>query len=113
MNDDLIFLFYQEKYNSRIIRDDNGYILYNKYEDNSVYIQQLYVRPEFRNEGLGKQLEDELIEKENPSVIFCEVDLESNNPEISLAQIIKKAGYKIDRISNDGMKLVLYKKVNY
>ena len=104
-------LYWKEKYGAKVISTDEGYILYNAYEDNSVYIRELFVKREARNKGVGKELEDKLIEKENPNFIFCDIDLESNNPEIALVQIIKKAGYKIDHVTPSGKRIVLYKQV--
>lgn len=73
--------------------------MYNTYPDNSVYIRHLYVKPERRGEGEGKRLEDELIEKEKPRIIYCDIDLTANNPESALAQILYRANYKIESVS--------------
>lgn len=95
----LLKMYFQEKYGTKFIEHENGYIMYNVYDDKSVYIRHLYIKPEVRNTGLGKELEDKLIEKENPIAIFCDIDLKANNPEQALGVIMHKANYKIDQVN--------------
>lgn len=92
-------MYFQEKYAAKFIESENGFIMYNSYPDNSVYIRHLYVKPEARGKGEGKNLEDLLIEKEKPVVIYCDIDLTANAAESSLSQILYRANYKIDSVS--------------
>ena len=87
--------FQQENYERRYIESDCGYICYNAYPDASIYIHELYVLPEKRALGEGRKLEGQLIQKEKPAVIYCDVDLTSKNPEISLKAILA-GGYIIE-----------------
>jgi len=101
--------YLEEKYGRKLIEDNDGFIEYKKFEDNSIYIYTLFVTKEARNKGLGHGLELKLIEKESPTFIFCDIDLNSNGAEIALSQIIKKAKYKIHEAHPD--KIILYKEV--
>lgn len=86
--------FQKELYGREIIEDEFGFILYSKFDDNSVYAHSLYVLPEKRNEGKGRELEARLIEKERPSVIYSYIDLTTNNPDLSIKAHFG-AGYSI------------------
>jgi hypothetical protein len=88
--------FQQEKYDRKYIENIYGYICYNSYSDGSLYIHELFTVEEKRNSGKGRLLEKALIKQEKPKVIYCDVDLDSNNPEVALLSILH-AGYKIDQ----------------
>lgn len=108
----MLYKLYQaEKYNRKVIEDEDGFISYNVYDDGSLYIETLFVRAEARNKGKGSELEQRVIEKEKPSLLICDIDLKSSNPEITLVQFIRKAKYKILRVEED--KIVLYKNLSY
>ena len=98
-----------EKYDRKLIEDKEGFIEYKKFDDGSVYIYTLFVSKESRNHGLGHGLELKMIEKESPTFIFCDIDLKSNEAEIALSQIIKKANYKVFEAHSD--KIILFKEV--
>ena len=104
-------LYEAEKYGRKVISDSDGFITYNMYDDGSMYINTLFVKSEARMSGKGKELEDRAIEKEKPDIVICDIDLNANNPEQSLAQIIFKAGYKILRLEEN--KIVLYRKIEW
>lgn len=86
--------FQAELYNRKIIENEFGFILYSKFDDNSVYAHALYVLPEERSKGKGRQLERLLIEREKPSVIFSYIDLTTNNPSLSVKAHLA-VGYEI------------------
>lgn len=95
----LLKMYFQEKYGVKVIESNDGFIMYNTYPDDSLYIRHLYVKPEARGKGEGKTLEDRLIEKEKPRIIYCDVDLTANDPETTLARIMYKANYKIESMN--------------
>lgn len=98
--------FQKEQFNRLTITSDYGFITYELFSDDSVYIHILYIKPDCRASFKGKLLEDMIIEKHNPKSIYCYVDLTSNSPEQSLACILK-AGYKLNQVSSE--KIVLGK----
>jgi hypothetical protein len=89
------------------VESKNGFIDYAMYDDGSMYIFTLFVSKEARNEGEGAALEEHIIKKEKPQVIFCDIDKDSNNWELALNQIMKKAGYEIYQDKED--QVVLWK----
>jgi hypothetical protein len=101
--------YLEEKYDRKIIEDKDGFIEYKKFSDGSVYIYTLFVSKDSRNHGLGHGLELQMIAKESPTLIFCDIDLNSYGAEIALSQIIKKAKYKIHKTEHD--KIILFKEV--
>ena len=86
--------------------EGKGYVTYNKYDDGSLYVHHMFVTKEKRNQGIGKELEMLLLEKENPIAIHAFVDLDAKNPHLSLLAFIQ-AGYKINGASNG--KIFIYK----
>lgn len=102
--------FQEEQFDRKTIETHEGFITYNIYQDESAYIHILYVKPEFRSAGIGKKLEDMIIEKHKPNCLYCYVDLQSKNPEVSLQAIIG-VGYKIKSASSE--KVVLSKDIDY
>jgi hypothetical protein len=99
--------YQKEKYDRDTIENEHGFINYNKHDDGSVYINILYVKKKERDKGTGKELEKMLIKKEEPTMIFCDIDMESNGWEKSLIQIVSQANYKYD--STIGRRIILYK----
>lgn len=98
---DLYQEYQQEKYDRRTIYKlfagaKVGFLSYNIYSDKSCYIDTLFIQKGFRGKGYAQELEAEVIKKENPKVIYCEVDLTANNPEEALGKFMHK-GYKIDK----------------
>jgi hypothetical protein len=91
--------FQAEQFNRKYLEDKDGYISYTTYSDNSLYIFEIYVRPEKRRSRLGTELEERLIKKEKPKVIYCDVDLTCNKPEEALQGILT-AGYKINEVTS-------------
>jgi GNAT superfamily N-acetyltransferase len=100
--------YLKEKYNRETIENEYGFISYNMYDDASCIIQILWIEEEARNQGKGKSLEKALIEKENPWIIFCDVDKYSNGWKETL-EIIKKGGYQVYKDFEE--KIVLYKEI--
>jgi len=92
--------FQKEQFGRETIEQDEGFIVYNYYEDGSLYIHILYVKPEVRNTGIGYKLEQILIDKYAPKEIYCYVDLTSDNPELSM-QAILGVGYKVWQSNNE------------
>lgn len=97
--------FQEEMYGRLTLETPKGYILYNVYDDNSIYIHQAYIKPEHRSQGAITEMERELIEKYNAKTLACYVDCVSNNPEQSLLSVLR-AGYKINRINGTSIELV-------
>ncbi len=92
--------FQKEQFGRETIELDEGFITYSCYEDSSLYIHILYVKPEVRSKGVGQKLEQLLINKYAPKEIYCYVDLTSVNPEISM-QAILGVGYKLWQSNNE------------
>ena len=55
--------FNKEQFDRDTLECDEGFIIYSKYPDNSIYIHILYVKPEYRKKGTGSGLEQKLIDK--------------------------------------------------
>ena len=103
----LIKQYYIEEYGYKFLETSEAYIMYKKYEDNSVYIEQMFVKQENRNQGLGKKLYKKLLDKEKPNSVYCDVDLLSNSGETTL-EIFKSQGFKVDSYPNK-FRVILWK----
>lgn len=97
--------FAKEQFNRETIEiEDRGFITFNNYDDGSCYIHILYVKPQFRSSGIGRKLEQMIIDKYKPHTLYSYVDMISSNPEISL-QAILGGGYSIDQTSQASIVL--------
>ena len=97
--------FTKEQFNRETIEIENrGFIVFNNYDDGSCYIHILYVKPQFRSSGIGKKLEQMVINKYKPHTLYSYVDMKSINPEVSLQAIIG-AGYKIEQTTEQSIVL--------
>ena len=94
----------KEMYGRDIISDEHGFIVYKAYEDRSLYIHAIYVNEGKRQDGHAYKLEKAVIDKENPSSVFCYVDLTTNNPDLSLS-VILAAGYKVFNTTSESIML--------
>ena len=101
--------YYKEKYNCKVIKNDNGILLFEQFDDNSIYIHVLYVTPKQRNKEIGYGLEQELIRSFNPSSIYCDIDKTSNGWEEAVAKFIHKSGYKVCEVTDS--KIILFKEL--
>jgi len=103
--------YLKEKYNRKLEESPNGFIDYAIYPDRSMYIFTLFVSKESRDKGEAFALEQEIIQKEKPLIIFCDIDKDSNKWVKALVQICKKADYKVYNDLED--KVILVKEIKY
>ena len=88
--------YIKEKYNRKLLESSNGFITYEIYDDGDFYIHTLWVDENHRNNGEGRKLEQAVIAKEKPKVIYCDVDKESRGWKNTL-RILLLGGYEIDK----------------
>jgi len=84
-----------------VIENEYGFIEYKLFPElKEVMICDLFVIPEKRNSGIGKQLEKLVIDKfkDECDYISCTVDITANNAEHSLG-VIMHTGYRLVRLS--------------
>lgn len=103
----LIKEYFIEQYNYDFVETDHGYIMYKKYEDNSLYIEQMFIEKNYRNKGIGQALLRVLLEKEKPRSIYCDVDLSSKNGRDSLEKFINHGFVESSKPS--ASRVILYR----
>ena len=96
--------YVKEKYSKESIEEENGFAIYYMIPSNSeLYVEDIYVRPEFRRKGefisLIKKLVKVAIDNEAEKV-SCFVYLLSNHPEESMLWILK-LGFKVSHATQD------------
>lgn len=97
--------FQKELYNRETYETEQGFVMYNFYEDKSVYIHAVYVKPEFRQKGqVAKFIKDLLINQLGATVATGYVDLTTNNPELALSAWLA-VGAKIVEASDKSIVL--------
>lgn len=101
--------FQKEQFNRHTLNTSEGFVVYNVYADNSLYIHIMYVKPSCRGGKASQRLENTLIDSYNPKCVYCYVDLDSNNPDVSMGCILS-AGYSIDEVQPH--KIILKKVLN-
>ena len=99
--------FLREQYNREFIKhEDSGILVYSKYDDGSVYVQIFYVLEDETNKGIGTKMITELIEKENPTMIVCDVDYANKD---YIDSIRKFTNYGFNFLKEITNAVVLYK----
>ena len=83
--------FIKEHQNRETIEHDYGFIVYSFGLDGNCYIGDIWVEPEERQNGRGRQLLDEVIaiakEKQCFALIGC-TELSYNHPELSMLSML-------------------------
>jgi hypothetical protein len=103
--------YLKEKYNRKLVESKNGFIDYEIFDDGSMYIHTLYVDPKGRDEKAseGQMLEEYIIQKENPWVVYCDIDKQSNRWQSVVKLFMRVKKYKIEK--EDEYKVVMYKEL--
>ena len=110
MLSDLMISYFKENYGSKVITDDTTYfIIYDMYDDESMYIRHLFIAPTSRGKRSLQKVEKELIDAEDPEYIM--IKLEKLNPrwDIMAYAYIRRQGYKI--LDDDDNQMRLYRKI--
>lgn len=106
--------YIKEKYDRDIIYDDDGYISYNKLDNNTIFIHTLFVSKEARRSGKGQELEQSLIERETPEIILCNIDMKGKDYQGAFAAIVDGGGYSLLEAEwEEPDKIYLFREVIY
>jgi predicted GNAT family acetyltransferase len=95
--------YIREKTNDKIIETDIGFATYRYIEDNTVYIVDVFVMPEFRKTGHGSGLADQVVleaKSKGYRKLVVSVVPSSKNSTDSL-KVILAYGMKLKSSSND------------
>lgn len=101
--------YFEEKYASRIIESDDHFIIYDSFDDGSIYVRHMYVSPRSRSKSRAKEIEASVIQKEAAKSIWFDIDRTSDRWEQVLMFFTRCGGYIIDSVKED--KIILYRNV--
>ncbi len=106
----MVSAYFKENYNSKVITDGKTYfIIYDIYDDESLYLRHLYISPESRGKRSIKRVEEELIEAENPEYLFCKLEKSNKNWSRMAYAFMKRQGYQI--LDENDSEVRLYRKL--
>ena len=94
--------YIQERDGKHIIEDDRGFVVYSFRQD-AVYVEDIYILPEFRHSGLAREMTDQVavIAKEKGlKKLLGSVVVGNSHTEYNLIGYIKY-GFKVDSCSNN------------
>lgn len=97
----------KEAYDRETEYSDAGFIVYNDHPD-CLYIHILYIKPEYRRTGAGKELVAKVVEKAKSKITYSYVDLQQKNAENALCALIA-AGCTIDKTLTTNTRIYLTK----
>jgi ribosomal protein S18 acetylase RimI-like enzyme len=86
----------------QIIEKDYGYITYN-FQQDAVYIEELFIRKDFRHSGLGQELGstvEQIAREKGMKKLLCTVIPTNKNSTYAIASYIKW-GFKLDSSTNN------------
>ena len=82
-------------------------------EENSIYLMDMYVVPEKRQTGVGRDFLNkaaELAKEHNKSIITTSVCYNTNNPETSMLAILS-CGFKFFNVKESDNMIYFYKEI--
>lgn len=86
-----------ERENGLLLKHEHGFAIYKPLEGNMAYLQDIYVHPEYRQSGVGKELLQQAIniaKKSNKKALLGSTDTAANGATESALAILK-SGFKI------------------
>ena len=92
-----------EREGKHIIESDKGFATYVFNPDNSVYIQDIFVHPDYRHDHVAAHMADEIVKlsKERGCTrLYGSVVPSANNSTASL-KVLFAYGFKLDKSTND------------
>lgn len=99
-----LYAQYAKEYTGRsVIETDHGFITYRYPDNNTVYIENLYVIPDFRQKSAASRMADIVIaEAKEKGCTRClgSVVPSANNSTISM-KVLLAYGFEIDSATND------------
>lgn len=87
----------EEISHTKTIEMDNGFIQYRINDDETCFVSEIYIKPEFRKTGITYELEKKVVEKAKEAkckYIYCQADINNPNLDAAVVTIIKN-GYSI------------------
>ncbi len=76
--------YLKERLSAELVYDDTGFVSYKKFPNDSIFILDIYIKPEFRNRNCSLNFAKKVSDKEGiVKFIFCESFFKSNNWAIS------------------------------
>ncbi len=98
----------KELYDRDVYETEHGFIVYQAFEDGSLYLHLLYVKDNLRGNGVGTQIVDEVVELTKSKVLISYVDLTTKNPELSIKAHL---GYGMKIRKSDETSITFYKEL--
>lgn len=76
-------LYIAEREGAKTIYTDHSFVTYKNINESEIFVMDLFVEREFRKSGLVQKMWDDLIEKENPKIVYGMTDRTALNWESS------------------------------
>jgi ribosomal protein S18 acetylase RimI-like enzyme len=95
--------YLQERENAHILENENGFCIYKYLSPTTAYLQDIYVKPEWRKTAIGKKMLEDVVKickKSNISALLASTDISANNPEVSALAILK-SGFKFHKLEEN------------
>lgn len=89
--------YIEERAGRHIVEKEHGFATYQYMTDNLVYIQDIYVEPEYRKSKLATQIADEIVDqavKDGKRYLLGSVDLAAIGADVS-KQVLKSYGMSV------------------
>ena len=89
-----------------MITDGKTYfIIYNIYDDRSLFVRLTFITKESRGKKSLTFIENKVIEKEDPISIWCEIEKKNKNWDRIAHTYIRRRGYNIFDTNDERVKL--------
>ena len=104
----MYFDYLRETYNKTVIENETGVIVFS-FDKQTIYIEDLYVKPELRGKGYGKTMYNFVLDvgrQKGCRQSLISVVLSSKGSHKNLCMYIDKLGYTISRANDTVIYLI-------
>ena len=101
--------YLEERTDDRIIESEYGFATYRRLPNNQMYIVDIYILPEYRHQGLGSSIADEIAriaDSEGCTELIGTINPSCKNATASISTLI---AYGME-VSSSGENCVIFKK---
>jgi GNAT superfamily N-acetyltransferase len=98
-----------EREGATLLKEEHGFGIYKSYSNEWGYLQDVYVLPEHRKAGVGKQIVAravQLAKKSNKKALITTTDARANGATTSAISILK-AGFEILKVEENAIWYIM------
>lgn len=100
---DMFEAYVKERENGELLRHPHGFAIYLDIDQDTAYLQDVYVQPEHRTIGVGRELLGMAVQKakkSNKNTLLTSTDISTHGVEVSMLSILA-SGFKVKNLEQN------------